>query len=205
MPSPRFARLAPNQQQAIERAALAEFAEHGFHDASLNRVIATAGISKGSLYYYFDGKEDLYAHVARTGLEQLFRRQGPLEIPATSDPDEFWDALTGLYLRAMRALGEQPELAALLRGWTAAASSPAGQRLLRELEGTVQPWLIEAVTTGQRLGAIRTDLPTGLILAVAYGMGQAIDTWLLEAPPDPADLPRITSLLIGMLRRALQP
>jgi hypothetical protein len=37
----------------------------GFRDASLNRVIEASGISMGSIYDYFDGKEDLSAHVAR--------------------------------------------------------------------------------------------------------------------------------------------
>ena len=60
------------------RAAMDEFAAHGFHDASLNRVIESAGISKGSMYYYFNGKEDLYAYVARTGLAGLFARVGLL-------------------------------------------------------------------------------------------------------------------------------
>ena len=65
------------QQQAILRAALDEFAAHGFHDASLNRIIDAAGISKGSMYYYFDGKEDLFAHVARVEFERLFTTIGP--------------------------------------------------------------------------------------------------------------------------------
>jgi len=205
MPSPRFARLPSEQRQAIERAALTEFAAHGFHDASLNRMIQAAGISKGSLYYYFDGKEDLYAHVARTGLEALFERLGSSPLPATDSPDAYWNAITELYLRAMAGLATDPELAALLRGWSAATATPAGQGLLRELEAWVMPWLIEAVAQGQRVGAVRTDVPTGLLLAVATGMGQAMDLWMLDADPDPAELPHLTTLLIGMLRGALQP
>src|SRR5690606_7275086 len=65
MPRPRFHKLSGDQQQAILGAALEEFASHGFNEASLNRIIDAAGISKGSMYYYFDGKEDLFAHVAR--------------------------------------------------------------------------------------------------------------------------------------------
>jgi AcrR family transcriptional regulator len=49
MVRPRFAKLSQSQQEAILRAALDEFAAHGFHDASLNRVIDAAGISKGGL------------------------------------------------------------------------------------------------------------------------------------------------------------
>ena len=39
MVRPAFGRLPPSQQDAILGAALDEFAAHGFHDASLNRVI----------------------------------------------------------------------------------------------------------------------------------------------------------------------
>lgn len=205
MPRPRFARLPLEQQHAIERAALVEFAAHGFHDASLNRMIEAAGISKGSLYYYFDGKEDLYAHVARTGLERLFERIGPFPVPTAAGPDGFWAELTETYLKAMAGLGEEPELAALLRGWMAAAGTPAGQRMLLESQAAVTPWIEQTVAAGQLVGAVRTDAPTGLILAVVTGMGQAMDTWLLRDQPDPTELPRLIGLLIEMLRGALRP
>ncbi|HWH51574.1 MAG TPA: helix-turn-helix domain-containing protein, partial [Gemmatimonadaceae bacterium] len=81
MPRPRFHKLSPDQQQAILRAALDEFAAHGFGASSLNRIIDAAGISKGSLYYYFDDKEELYAHVARRELGRLFEAAGPFPIP----------------------------------------------------------------------------------------------------------------------------
>ena len=81
----RFAKLPAAQQQAILRAALDEFAAHGFHDASLNRVIDAAGISKGSMYYDFDGKEDLYTHVTRVELERIFACVGLFPIPTETD------------------------------------------------------------------------------------------------------------------------
>ena len=124
MVRPRFAKLPPAQQQAILRAALDEFAAHGFHDASLNRVIEAAGISKGSMYYYFDGKEDLYAHVARVELEQLFARLGPFPVPATMTRTPSGRRLANYYLRLMTALDAVPQLAALIRGWIAASSEP---------------------------------------------------------------------------------
>jgi AcrR family transcriptional regulator len=87
---PRFAKLPPAQQQTILRAALEEFAAHGFHDASLNRVIEVAGISKGSMYYYFDGKEDLFAHIVRVEFEHLLADVGPVALPGDPGPDAFW-------------------------------------------------------------------------------------------------------------------
>jgi hypothetical protein len=52
---------------------------------------------------------------------------------------------------------------------------------------------------------VRTDLPSGLLIAVAQGMGRAMDTWLLTQPPGDVDLPLLISALVEMLRRALQP
>ena len=204
MVRPRFAKLPESQQQAILGAALEEFAAHGFHDASLNRVIDAAGISKGSMYYYFDGKEDLYIHVARVELERLLVRLGPFPIPAQTDPEVFWSTLEGFYLRLMRALAGSPQLAALIRGWLA-ASNTALQQAQQELGQAALPWIEAALEAGQRIGAVRTDLPDGLLIAVVVGMGQAMDTWLVTQDPDAEALPPLVHALIDMIRGALRP
>ncbi len=201
----RFAKLRPEQQQAILRAALDEFAARGFHEASLNRVIEAAGISKGSMYYYFDGKEDRYAYVAQTEMEGLFARLGPFPVPSDGDADEFWSTLERYYLQLTTALAASPQLAALLRGWVAAAGSPVLQRAQHELEQAVMPWIEQALATGQHIGAVRSDLPSALLIAVVVGMGQAMDIWLMTQPPDTDDLPRMIGALIDMIRGAVQP
>jgi AcrR family transcriptional regulator len=205
MVRPRFEKLPPAQQQAILRAALDEFAVHGFRGASLNRVISAAGISKGSMYYYFDGKEDLYTHVARVELERMVAGLGPFPIPTQADPDTFWSTLEGYYLRLMTALVTTPRLADLIRGWLAASGDPALHRAQQELEHAVLPWLEEALAAGQRAGAVRGDLPSGLLISVVVGMGQAMDTWLVSHQPDVETLPRLVGALVGMMRGALKP
>jgi AcrR family transcriptional regulator len=201
---PRFAKLPESQRQAILSAALEEFAAHGFYDASLNRVIDAAGISKGSMYYYFDGKEDLYIHVARVELERLLVRLGPFPIPAQADPEVFWSTLEGFYLRLMSTLADSPQLAAVIRGWLA-ASNTALQQAQQELGQAALPWIEEALETGRRIGAVRTDLPAGLLITVVVGMGQAMDTWLVTQDPDPEALPSLVHALVDMIRRALRP
>lgn len=185
-------------------AALAEFAAHGFHDASLNRVIDAGGISKGSMYYYFDGKEDLYAHVIRVELERLFDGLGPFSIPSVDDPDAFWSTLEHHYLSLMTALATSPNLGALIRGWLSASSSGLQEAQL-ELVRSTWPWFQEALAAGQRVNAVRTDLPSELLIAVVMGMGQAMDTWLVTQPADADTLPQLARALVGMIRRALQP
>lgn len=204
MVRPRFARLPPAQQQAILRAARDEFAAHGFHDASLNRVIEAAGISKGSMYYYFDGKEDLFAHVTRVEFEHLLAGVGPVALPADPGPDAFWSAVQHYYRDCVAQLAARPQLASLVRAWLGAAQNPALQRAQQELEAQVLPWVERVLAAGQSCGAVRTDLPAGLLIAVAFGMGRAMDTWLMAQPPQDAAPPPIGAL-VGMLRRALEP
>lgn len=205
MVRPRFAKLPVAQQQAILQAALDEFAAHGFHDASLNQVIEAAGISKGSMYYYFDGKEDLYAYVIQRELEQLFAHVGPVQIPADADADRYWSALESYYLRLMTALSSSPQLAGLIRGWLNASANPAMQRAQREMESAVTPWMEWAIEVGQSAGAVRTDLPSGLLIAVVSGMGQAMDVWLMTQQPEVQSLPQLIGVFVGMIRGALQP
>lgn len=203
MVRPRFAKLPRSQQQAILRSARDEFAAHGFRNASLNRVIETAGISKGSMYYYFEGKEDLYAYVARTEFAELFAEVGPLPELNPAGADEFWDALEGYYLRLMRALVAAPQLAALLRGWVAASKDPTFQQAMAEAEQAALPWIQEALATGQRVGAVRDDLPPSLLIAVVLGMGEAMDLWLVSQQPDEQALPELITALVSMIRGAV--
>ena len=48
------------KQKVILDAAAREFAEHGYQGASTNRIVQTAQIGKGMLFYYFGSKLELY-------------------------------------------------------------------------------------------------------------------------------------------------
>ena len=52
-----------NTQEAILKAAEAEFVEHGFSGARVDRMAATAGVNKRMLYHYFGDKRGLYRAV----------------------------------------------------------------------------------------------------------------------------------------------
>lgn len=58
-----FLNLGEDDQSRVYQAALDEFARADFAAASLNQIIENAGISKGSMYHYFQNKEDLYFYI----------------------------------------------------------------------------------------------------------------------------------------------
>jgi AcrR family transcriptional regulator len=64
----RWRRRKEARPDEILAAALASFAERGFAATRLDDVAARAGISKGTLYLYFNGKEELFEAVVRATL-----------------------------------------------------------------------------------------------------------------------------------------
>ena len=105
----------------------------------------------------------------------------------------------------MTALTATPDLATLIRGLLAAPTTPVLAQAQSDLTQALLPWLEQAAANGQRVGAIRTDLPSDLLITVVMGMGQAMDIWLMARQPDEDDLPRLISVLIEMMRGAVQP
>lgn len=66
MPSERFFKLSRDKQQRIIEASMDEFIASGMHDASINRIIKDADISRGSFYTYFVDKSDLFLFIFST-------------------------------------------------------------------------------------------------------------------------------------------
>jgi TetR/AcrR family transcriptional regulator len=58
-----FERIPPEEQLRILEACIEEFAQHSYAVASTNAIIQRAGIPKGTLFYYFGSKKDLYLYV----------------------------------------------------------------------------------------------------------------------------------------------
>jgi AcrR family transcriptional regulator len=70
MPKPLFDKLSPEKKQPIEAAAFDEFSNYDFHAASINRIVKSAGIARGSFYLYFEDKADLYFYLIEDFLHE---------------------------------------------------------------------------------------------------------------------------------------
>ena len=66
-------RYEQHRREAI-RAAASVFAEKGFHGASPRDIAEKLGIKQGSLYYYFESKEQALGEVCLYGIEEYVAR-----------------------------------------------------------------------------------------------------------------------------------
>lgn len=74
----------PDRADQILDAALELFARKGFHAASMDDLVAESGLSKGSLYWYFESKDDIVFGVLKRmfehelgELDELIAQEGP--------------------------------------------------------------------------------------------------------------------------------
>lgn len=71
MPSKQFEQLSDEKKSAIIEACLVEFGESGVINASTNSIVKKCGISKGSLFKYFETKDDLCFYLFETVTNEM--------------------------------------------------------------------------------------------------------------------------------------
>jgi AcrR family transcriptional regulator len=68
-----FTKISEEKKDIVFTVAIAEFAAMGYNATNINTIAQKAKISIGSLYSYFESKEDLFLAMAEKGYELLNR------------------------------------------------------------------------------------------------------------------------------------
>lgn len=74
----RRAREKAQRRREILDAARQEFFERGFHQPTVDDVATRAEVSKGTIYLYFESKEEILAHLLLEGLDLLLVQMEPV-------------------------------------------------------------------------------------------------------------------------------
>ena len=151
MPSSTFLNLAPEKQEKLLTAAVREFTERPYNEASIKRISQSAGIPRGSFYRYFRDKEDLFRYLIQESEDALLIAYE--EILRNCGGDIF-AALPLMYdyLRAHRegdrSLGGMGMMAAIVNCNSADRNGTAlrfadMERILERMEACVNPDLLD--------------------------------------------------------------
>ena len=205
MPLARFDKLDKSKKNAILDAAAREFSEHGFGSASYNRIIERAGISKGAMYYYFADKDDLFRTVLAAAQAAWL---GHMTLPSIPDSAAaYWRECEAIYQRILGFFFAEPIAAALCFSIAQARQRGESHPALVELGERLEAWTAEIIRLGQRVGAVRTDVPSALLVHVAFSIIEGGDRWLAshwdEMSPD--QLKPTAHMLIDLMRRIAEP
>jgi len=102
---PRWHRRKEARPGEIVAAALEVFVEHGFAAAKLSDVARHAGVTKGTVYLYFESKEALFKAVVRETIVPVIAEGEALARSFTGSARELVERLVREY---WRLVGETP-------------------------------------------------------------------------------------------------
>lgn len=188
-PRTKFEDLDADRRESMLAAAAREFAENGYEGASVNRIIERAGISKGTLYYYFDDKEDLFATAVRHAFVR-FMEALDVPDPATLQAHDFWDTFRVLARRTLEHIAQNEWYVQLARSFHLFRLEHLPSPPVEELHHWSLRSLASYLARGRELGVVRTDLPLDLLVVMTRGLDDAGDRWMLERWDDMSEAER---------------
>lgn len=176
VPRQRFFNLPPKARSRLLAIATRHFAEHGLEGASLNEILAEAGLSKGSYYYYFDDKDDLFATALEHALDATFAK---LPMPAFDEltAEQFWptvERFVGQWASAFDVSSDLFQVALKLS--QTQRNSPRFAPMLAKGQAIYRALL----EPGRRLGCIRTDLSVDALVRLLEANDAVLDSIFLS-------------------------
>ena len=180
MPLARFESLDKSLKARILDVSKQEFAAHGYQEASYNKIIQKIGISKGSMYYYFENKEDLFITCFRDAFSHATAGFAFDYVSSSfhGDEESYWDSIKVFSEKQWNGVLQHPVLMSLMRQLVSMGTDhPIFRKLDILCDGLSEYGDIMAILQhGVEIGAIRNDVP----LSVLVRMSQEHELWLIK-------------------------
>ena len=181
-----------DQSHTLYEATLSEFAAHSFHDASLNDILKAAGMNKGSFYYRFSDKMELYLSLLyRVGMEKLklFEASG---VSQTSG--NFFNEFRNMAILGLKLAQKDPRFVAFSR--RILEEEPSVRERITQCFGTLSSSLLtDMVERAKASGEFRKDLPTQTVVFVIETLLNHLDAMIPAEWNDESVLQAVDRLL----------
>ena len=158
-------RDADRTQQTILRAAMVEFADKGLGGARIEAIADRAGVNKRLLYYYFDGKDQLFLAVLEQTYDDIRSAEQALHLEAV-EPVE---ALRMLVAFTWNHYVAHPEFLNLLNSENLHRARHLKQSArIRDMNSPLIETLGDVLERGRRAGVFRGGVdPVQLYISIA--------------------------------------
>jgi AcrR family transcriptional regulator len=203
MPRETFDNLNSEKKIRIRDAAAAEFADRGYNGASVGRIAEKAGVAKGSMYQYFESKEELFIYLIDSVIEmkmEFFNSRGT-EITG----ENFFERLQSLIILGLEFAKHNPGLQRIGENLLKREMIPRSisERLDAKLKVKSDEVYRSMILSGMEEGDIRKDIDPSLaafaVNSVMKGMGEMI----LDQNLSDKEIHRISGSVVEFIRRGI--
>jgi AcrR family transcriptional regulator len=157
-----FLNLPAEKQERVLAAALGEFSDKGYAQASVNAMVSALGIAKGSIYQYFKDKRSLFLYIFEFAIGMV--RRTLLTVKEETREEDFFLRLEKSLMAGVDFIHRHPRVYGLYLKILFDQHVPKRQELLRAVRRFAAEYLGSLVRQGQARGELRADLPAGAVI-----------------------------------------
>jgi TetR/AcrR family transcriptional regulator len=154
MPKNTLFKIPADKRERLLREAALLFAERGFNQADVAELASRAGVAKGSIYNYFENKEDLYLYVCRDGIERSRET-----VYGAMDPE--WDIyrqVDHIFRQGARFVRTYPEYLILYVNIASAGMERFSKLMSLQVEKFTSDYLKDLIRRDMTRGLVRNDV-----------------------------------------------
>jgi AcrR family transcriptional regulator len=167
--------VSTERRAQIIQAAMACFSRKGYTNTTMDDIVAESGLSKGTLYWYFDSKDDLFSSATAAFLEDF----GQAALAELEQVDAVAEKLR-VGARSMVDLARRAEglFGLFIEFWLQSEHREEGSRFWAEMLVEYETTIADIIEEGVRSGEFRPVDARALVWAImaaydglaAYGM-----------------------------------
>lgn len=184
-----------NTKERILDAALDVFSRKGYHDARLDEIVAESSTSKGSIYFHFPNKEQLFLALVDKLANLLERRVAE----AIQEQDKGMARVRAALEATLDTFGSYRRPAKVLLVQASGLGPAFEQKRLEVNERfarLIETYLLEAIEVGD-IQPVDTDVVAYAWMGAIY---QLVIRWVYTGDPQPR---RIIDTLVPLLLRSV--
>ncbi len=156
MPTNTFFNLTKEKKERVINAALDEFADKGYTNASITNIVNKAEIAKGSFYQYFEGKDDLYKYILKKAVDKEIKYiEKELE---SFDGEDFFDYWRRLNIAGIKYTRENKKLAKIAADIANEKNGKIYQSVIEKYKGFGEEIFETLLKDAVKSGEVRKDI-----------------------------------------------
>ena len=181
MPKDTFFNLNGEKQEKVVRCAIAEFLTNGYEKGNIGAIAKNAGVAKGSMYQYFDNKQELFMYCVQWTVELMIHK---VEVKV---PPEGADLFDYFYMNAretVRQIGLEREPAMFVQKVFLGKICSFTDAPVAAMLKAADAYIYALIAEGKKNGSIRADVSDEMLALFMTGASMKIKERLLEKAAD---------------------
>ncbi len=149
-----FEKISESKRGRILSIATTEFAKKGFKGANINEIARKANISIGSMYTYFETKENLYLTV----VDEVYKHLENAIASTDVDEGDIFDKLEKIIRVAQKYSREHPDFIKLYQDIASEGLARQSTRLSRKIENISAVFYRRQINEAKKQGIVGGDI-----------------------------------------------